>query len=173
MPLAIGRGTFGRSVLELDGGDDVAGLWIERGEGADRAAVIRQDDLVVGLIVHDAVEAGADLDLPEHRQRLQIEHGDGLVAAVGGEAVTSLGSDAGAMHARRVRNVAKYFAYGAFDHHHVVGTGNEHAACGGFDGDVVRAALAFDVELFNLERLRVPDAGRGKDGCEENGKCYE
>jgi hypothetical protein len=43
----------------------------------------------------------------------------------------------------------------------VGGTGNEHAAGGGFDGDVVRAALAFDIELFNLERLRMPDAGRG------------
>ena len=54
--LAVGRGAFGRRVFELDGGDDVAGLGIDRREGADRAAVIRQDDLVVGLVVHDAVE---------------------------------------------------------------------------------------------------------------------
>ena len=58
--------------------DDVAALGIDRGESADRAAVIGQNDLVVGLIVHDAVETGADLDLLDHRQRLQIEHGDGL-----------------------------------------------------------------------------------------------
>ena len=57
--LAVGRGAFGRGVLELDGGDDVAGLGIDRGERADRAAVIGQDDLVVGLVVHDAVEARA------------------------------------------------------------------------------------------------------------------
>ena len=53
---AIGRSAFGRGVFELDGGDDVTALWIDRGESADRAAVIRQNDLVVGLIVHDAVE---------------------------------------------------------------------------------------------------------------------
>ena len=94
-------------------------LRIDRGQRADRAAVIRQDDLVVGLVVHDAVETGAHLDLLEHGQRLQIEHGDGLVAAVRREAVTGLGGDAGAVHARRVRNVAEHFAGGAFDHHHV------------------------------------------------------
>jgi hypothetical protein len=44
----------------------------------------------------------------------------------------------------------------------------EHAACGRFDGDVVRATVAFDIELFNLERLRVPDARRGNACCEED-----
>ena len=48
------------------------------------------------------------------------------------------------------------------------GTRNEHASRGGFDGDVVRASVALDIELFNLERLRVPDVGRGKAACEEN-----
>ena len=115
----------------------------------------------------------ADLDLLDHRQRLQIEHRDGLVAAVRREAVAGLGGDAGAVHARRVRNVAEHFAGGAFDHHHVGGARHEHAARGGFDGDVVRAAVAFDIELFNLERLRVPDAGRGKADGEEEGKCGE
>jgi len=75
------------------------------------------------------------------------------------------------MHPRRVGNVAEYFPCGALDHHHVSGPRNEHAARGGFGGDVVRAAFAFDIELFNLERLRVPDTGRGKAGCEENRKC--
>ena len=95
----------------------------------------------------------ADLDLLDHRQRLQIEHRDGLVAAVRRKAVTGLGGDAGAVHARRVRNVAEHFARGAFDHHHVGGARNEHAARGGFDGDVVRAAVALDIELLDLERL--------------------
>ena len=127
--------------------------------------------LVVGLVVHDAVETGADHDPLDHGQRLQIEHRDGHVAAVGRKAVTGLGGDAGAVHARRVRNVAEHFARSAFDHHHVGGTRNEHVARGGFDGDVVRAAVPFDIELFNLERLRVPDAGRGKKaGCREKGK---
>ena len=40
---------------------------IDGGERADRAAVIGQDDLVVRLVVHDAVEAGADLDLLDAR----------------------------------------------------------------------------------------------------------
>jgi hypothetical protein len=35
----------------------------------------------------------------------------------------------------------------------------EHAACGRFDGDVVGATFAFDIELFNLERLRLPMLG--------------
>src|ERR1700730_1891171 len=103
-------------------------------------------------------------------QRLQIEHRDGHVAAVGRKAVTGLGGDAGAMHAWRVRNVAEHFARSAFNHHHVGGTRNEHVTRGGFDGDVVRAAIPFDIEFFNLERLRVPDAGYGKAGCREKGK---
>ena len=82
-----------------------------------------------------------------------------------------LGGDAGAVHARRVWNVAEHFAGGAFDHHHVVGTRHEHAARGGFDGDIVGAAIAFDVELFDLERLCRRDAGRGKAGCREQDKC--
>jgi hypothetical protein len=75
------------------------------------------------------------------------------------------------MHAWRVRNVAEHFARGTFDHHHVGGTRHEHAARGGFDGDVVRAAFAFDIELLDLERLRVPDARGGKTSRGEKGVC--
>ena len=171
MSLAIGRGAFGRRVFELHGGDDVTGLGIDRGEGADRAAVIREDDLVVGLIVHDAVETGTDLDLLDHRQRLQIEHRDGLVAAVGREAVTSLRGEAGAVHARRVRNVAEHFARSAFDYHHVGATRHEHAARRGFDGDVIRPSVAFDIELLDLERLRASDAGREQAHCGKHSTC--
>ena len=171
MSLAIGRGAFGRRVFELDGGNDVTGLGIDRSQSADRAAVIRQDDLVIGLIVHDAVETGPDLDLFDHRQRLQIEHGDSLVAAIRRKAVTSLGGEAGAMHARRVRNITEYFAGGAFDHHHVGAARNKHTACGGFDGDIIRASVSLDIKLLNLERLPVPDAGRGKADYEENPRC--
>ena len=77
------------------------------------------------------------------------------------------------MHARRVRNVAEHLARGAVDHHHVGGARHEHAARGGFDGDVVGAAVAFDVELLDLERLRVPDAGRGEAGCAEQSQHGE
>ena len=42
--LAIGRGAFGPVVFEFGGADDVAGLGIERGDGADRTAVTREDD---------------------------------------------------------------------------------------------------------------------------------
>ena len=160
MSFAVGRGAFGCRVFQLDGGDYVTGLRIERGESADGAAVIGQNDLVVGLVVHDAVEALADLDLLDYRQRFQIEHGDGAIAAIRCKAVTSLGGDARAMHARRVGNVAEHFAGGAFHHHHVAGTRNEHAPRGGFGGHIVGASVALDVELLNLERLRVP-GGRG------------
>src|ERR1019366_10536022 len=98
----------------------------------------------------DAVETLADLDLFDHRQRLQIEHGDRPIAAIGRKAVTSLGGDAGAMHARRVRNVTEHFAGGAFDHHHVGAARNEHATRGGFDGDIVGASVALDIVLFHL-----------------------
>ena len=82
---------------------------------------------------------GPDLDLLDDRQRLQVEHRDGLVAAVRREAVTGLGGEAGAVHARRVRDVAEHLAGGAVDHHHVRAARHEHAAGGGFDGDVVGA----------------------------------
>src|SRR5262249_53555541 len=158
--LAVGGRAFRRCVLELDRGDDVAGFWIDCGERADRTAVIRQDDLVVRLVVHDAVEPGTYLDLPDHGERLEIKHGDGLVTAVGRKAVTGLRDNAGAVHARSVRNVAEHFARGAFNHHHVVGSRDENTTRRGFYGDVVRASFAFDIEFFNLELLRVPDHGR-------------
>ena len=72
--------------------------------------------------------------------------------------------DAGAMYARRVRKVAEHFAARAIDDHHVSTTRHEHAPGRGFDGNVVRAALAFNVEFFNLERLRVPNSGRAACG---------
>src|SRR5437763_8214865 len=50
VPLAIGsRALWGR-VLEFDSGRDVAGPGIERGESADRAAVVGKDDLVVRFV---------------------------------------------------------------------------------------------------------------------------
>ena len=119
---------------------------------------------------HRIVETLADLELFDDRQRFQIEHGDGAIAAIGRKAVTSLGGDARAMHARRVRNVAEHFAGGAFDHHHVSATRNEHAPRGGFGGDIVSASVALDIELLNFERLRAANAGRGKADCEENRK---
>ena len=69
VPLAIGRGTFGRRVLELDGGDDVTGLWIERGEGADRATVIRPAEQRSDLwSASDIDERVSSVYRPAHRQ---------------------------------------------------------------------------------------------------------
>src|SRR6185295_19565146 len=133
------------------------GAGIDRRERACRPAVIGEDDLVVRFVVHDAVEPRADLDLLDYGQRLQVEHRDGLIAAVGREAVAGFGRDPGAVHAGCVRDVPEDFAGRAFDDHHVRRTGYEHASRGSLDGDVVRAALAFDVELLDLEGLRVPD----------------
>jgi hypothetical protein len=163
--LAIGGGAFRRCVFEFDGGDDVAGLGIDGGESADGAAVVREDDLVIRLVVHDAVESRPHFDLLNHGERLEVEHGDGLIAAVGGKAVTGFGGDARTVHAGCVRDVADHLAGGAIDDHHVGAARDEDASGGFFDGDVIRAALAFDVKFFNLERLR------GKAGGEEDGKC--
>jgi len=87
--------------------------------------------------------------------------------------VTGFGGEAGAVHARRVLDIAQHFARGAVHHHHVVGTRNEDAARGCFDGNVVGAAVAFDIELFNLERLCVPDAWRAEDDGGNEGDCDE
>ena len=65
-------------------------------------------------------------------QRLQIEHGDGHVAAVGRKTVTGLGRDARAVHAGRVLDVAEHFAGGASTTIMWVAAGDEHAARGGF-----------------------------------------
>src|SRR6185369_938576 len=136
-------------------------LWIDRGESTDRAAVVRQNDLIIGLIVHDAVQTALlDFDLLEYCQRLEVEHSDGGVASVGREAVTSLSGDAGPMHTRRVENVAEHPARGTIDHHHVVGPRDEYASGGGFDSYIVGSSVSLDIEFFNLERLRVPDVGR-------------
>ena len=99
---------------------------------------------------------GPTLICTDDGQRLQVEHGDGLIAPVGREAVARLAGDACTVYTRRVRNVAEDRAGGAFDHHHVGATRHEHAAGGGLDGDVVGAAVAFDdeVEFFNSECLR-------------------
>src|SRR6185369_9659139 len=53
---AVGGSALRRRVFELDSGDNVTALRIDRGERSDRTAVIGQDDLVVGLVVHDAVQ---------------------------------------------------------------------------------------------------------------------
>jgi hypothetical protein len=58
--------------------------------------------------------------------RLQIEHADRLIAAVRREQMAGLGRDAGAVHARCVLNVEEHLARGAFDHHHVRRSRDEH-----------------------------------------------
>jgi len=44
----------------------------------------------------------------------------------------------------------------------MVGARDEHVARRRLDRDIVRAPVAFDIEFFNLERLRTPDAGRAR-----------
>ena len=62
--------------------------------------------------------------------------------------------DAGAMNPRGVGNVAEDLAGRPVDDHHVRRSRDEHAAGRGIDGDVIRSAFTFDVELLDLERLR-------------------
>src|SRR5262249_39844510 len=69
--LSIGRSAFRRVVFELSSTDDVTRFGIDRGEGSYRTAVIGEDNLVIGLVIHDSVEtAGFNLDLLDHGQRL-------------------------------------------------------------------------------------------------------
>jgi len=66
---SIRRCAFRRNVLELGRADDVPVLGVDRDQRADRAAVIRQDDPVVVLVVHDAVETAVrHLDLLDDGQ---------------------------------------------------------------------------------------------------------
>src|SRR5438309_388465 len=88
LPSPIARRSLRPVVLQLGGADDVAGPGVERDGGADGTAVIREDDAVGEIVVHDAVEpAGGDLDLLDHRQGLEVEHRDRGVAGAGNEAV--------------------------------------------------------------------------------------
>ncbi len=122
--------------------------------------MIRENDLVVRLVVHDAVKpALLDLDLLDDRQRLQIEHRHHRIAAVGGEAVAGFRRDARAVHSGRFRDLADDFAGFAVNDHHVRPARDEDAAGGRFDGDVIGSAIAFDVELFDFEVLRVSNDG--------------
>jgi hypothetical protein len=69
--------------------------------------VIREDDPVGIVVVHDPVEsAGLDRDFLDDRQRLEVEHCDRRVAAVRRESAIVLRGQADAVHARRVRDVA-------------------------------------------------------------------
>src|ERR1035441_8254100 len=174
MSLAIGSGAFRRIVLQFHVAHDVAGSWIERCESADRSAVVGEDDQVVGLIVHDAVEAalahGDPLDLG---QRLEIEHRDPFVAAVSCKAVARLGGNTGAVNTGCVRNIAQHFPGGAFDHHHMGAARHKNSSGGGFHGDVVRASIALNIKFLHLERLRTAHAGSGEDACKEHRCCGE
>ena len=109
MATAVGRRALGRRVLELHRCDDVAGIRIDHHERPDGTAVVGENDLVVRLVEHDAVEAAAlDFDLLEDGQRLQIEHRDGAVATVRREAVARLGCDADAVDAWCVLEIRQY-----------------------------------------------------------------
>jgi hypothetical protein len=77
--------------------------------------VIRQDDLVIRLVVHYSVKTWAHFDLLNNRQGFEVEHRDVLIAAVRREAVTGCGGDASAVYAWRVRNVAEDFAGRSFN----------------------------------------------------------
>ena len=168
LPFAIARRAFRPVVLELGRADDVAGLGIEGHGGADGPAVIRQDDTVGKVLVHDAVEAtGGDRNLLDHRQGLEIEHRHRRIAAVGDEPAPRLGRQGDAVRARRVGNVAHHLAAGAVQHHHVGAARHEYARGAGLGGQVIGAAVPADRELGDLERLRGALTGPGQGGNQE------
>ena len=119
-------------------------------EACEAALKLNESDVYAWTTLGTAL---ADMDLFDHCQRLQIEHGDSLVAAVRREAVPRLRVDPRAVHARRIRNVAEHLPGGPFDDHHVRGPRHEHAARGGFHRDVVGAALAFAYQVFRSPRM--------------------
>ena len=70
--------------------------------------------------------------------------------------------------AAHIRHGAQHFARGAFHYHHVRRARNEHASGGRLYCDIVRAAVAFDVKLFNFECLCLPSLGRGETDRQQN-----
>ena len=172
LALPVARRALRSVVLELGRTHDVAGLGVEGDGGADGAAVIGEDDAVGEVVVHDAVEAaGGNLDLLDHRQGAQVEHRHGRIAGAGDEAVVRRRGERDTVVARRVGDVAEHFAGRAVDHHHVRAARDEDAPRPGLRGQVVRAAVAADVELRDRERLRVAGARRGEREAEEERRC--
>ena len=85
MTPAVGNGRLGHAVERDGAGHRHAG----RVDGSGiLAAMIESEDPVAVRVVHDGVGPSADLYLAGGLERLQVEHGDGVVASVAGEAPT-------------------------------------------------------------------------------------
>ena len=117
--------------------------------------MIGEDNPVGEVIVHDSVESAArHADLPDRGQRLEIEHRDGGIAAVGGEAVIRLRGQRDAVRSRRIRNVANHLPRAAVDHHDVGSARHEDTPGAGLGGQIVGAAITADAVSLDLEGLR-------------------
>src|SRR6185503_3792992 len=64
------------------------------------------------------------------------------------------------------QDVVQHFARRTVDDHHVRAARYIYVAAARIDGDVIERALAADVELLGLERLRREQAGSGSHACQ-------
>src|SRR4029077_12999764 len=148
LALAITGRALGTRILERHRGDDRAARGIDGHAGTCRPAVLREDDAIGEIVVHDAVEpTGGDRDLLDYGEAPEIEHGYSRVAGAGDEAVPRLGRQGDAVIARRVRDIAEHLAGRAVDHHHVRAAGNEHPSGAQLCRQVIGAAVAADAVL--------------------------
>lgn len=73
--------------------------------------------------------------------------------------MTGLSDDSRAMDARCVGDVSENLSCRAVNDHHVIAARHEHAAGRRFNRDIIRPAIALDIELLDLEILRLRHAG--------------
>ena len=130
--------------------------------------MIRQDDPVVGLVVHDAVEPAAARTLIclDHGQRLEIEHRDGAVVPFVVNPWPVFGAIPTPWTPGRLGMSPTTLPVRPVHDHHVRGARHEHAAGRGFDGHIISAAVSFDVELVDFERLQAGGDSRDARNCE-------
>src|SRR5580692_12487293 len=77
---------------------------------SENAAVADKDLFGVGIVDNGIGFLSMERDDLERLQRLKVEHGDGVVLAVAGEAMVELRCERDAMHAVGGRDRAEFFA---------------------------------------------------------------
>src|SRR5271157_1345960 len=78
-------------------------------------------------LVHDGVGPLADFDVVQFLERLQIEDGDAVVAAIADEAAVQLRCEGDPVDAGEVRDVTGDFEGGCVHHHHMRAAGDEQS----------------------------------------------
>src|SRR5713101_4243449 len=153
---AVGNREFGFAT-EGNGADNGAVRGVDG--GGILAAAVEGEDALGGGVVNDGVGIGVGFYGADGFQSFEVKDGDGVGAAVAGEAAAEVGSDGDAVHALRVGNVA-FDGVGVGVHDYGVrGVGDVDAARVAVDVDVVPAFIAGDGD--GLDDVVAGGAGLG------------